>query len=353
MSGCAPVGAPIVEPEPEPDPGTSREPDATAEPSEPDAGGTEPPPAEPHRPSMPPATACPDVGPAGPTTAAGFDHATSGIWGEARHQLTEPVVTLGERILLETRFRYGLASKDLEDEEVTTYVRFDPCGDWTELGTLRTDDDGLIVMAVDPSRFEEVGSYEVEIVALGDLSRARGYIHIVPWGQPSIVFDIDGTLTTSDSELFGELYDGVPAEMYEGGPDVAWLYAEAGYFIVYLTGRPHMLQEMSRAWLETHGFPLGPVITSDHLLEASGPLVEQHKREHLAMLRGQGLDFTRAYGNATTDICAYAESSIDPARTYVIGAHGGEACEGYAPTVAVESYPAHLSSMEPPPPAWE
>ncbi len=317
------------------------------------ATDTPPPESEPFLPSVP--RGCVLSSPAGPTTEAGFDHLTSGLFGRARHELSEPVVTLGENVSLEARFRYGLTSKDLEDEEVVAYVRLEACGEWTEVADLRTDDDGMIFVDLDPGLFPEVGAYEVEIVALGDLSRARGRIYVVPAEQKAVVFDIDGTLTTSDSQLFTELYQGTPAEMYEGAPDVAWLYAEAGYLIVYLTGRPHMLQDMSRTWLEDNHFPVGPVITSDNLLESTGPLVEQHKREHLALLEGEGITFARAYGNATTDICAYAKSEIDPAQTFIIGTHGGEACDDtdYAPTVAVESYPAHLASVDPLPATWE
>jgi phosphatidate phosphatase PAH1 len=310
---------------------------------------TTPPPA----PSIGPAVDCPVLSSAGPAVAAGFDHLTSGALGEPRHELDEPVVRRGDAVRLNARFRYGLVSKDLEDEEVTAYARLETCSEWTALGTGRTDDDGMFALDLAPALFDQLGAYDVEIVAHGDLSRARGHVFVVPDGQPSVVFDIDGTLTTSDSELFSELYDGVPAEMYEGGPDVAHRYAEAGYFIVYLSGRPHMLQEMSRAWLEAHDFPIGPVITSDHALEASGPLVRVHKREHLTdLIDRAGLEFPFAYGNATTDICAYLDVGIDPASTFIIGPHAGESCDGGEPTVAIDSYTSHMSQLSDLPPAF-
>ncbi len=320
----------------------------------PSAGGKADGAAAPLPPSVDPEAACPDLLPAGPTQPQGFDRWGSGRLGSPRHALHEPVVQLGEAFTLEARFRYGLASIDLKEELVAAFVRRSPCAEWTDLGTVRLDEDGHFAMEIDPSLFHRVGPHSVEIVVLGDLSRARGHVHVVRHGQPSVVFDIDGTLTTSDAELFFELYDGMPAAMYEGAPDVAWLFADAGYLVVYLTGRPHMLQDMSRRWLEGHGFPLGPVITGDHLLETTAPLVVTHKRGHLDDLAERaGLVFPYAYGNASSDVCAYAESGIDPATTFIIGEHGGEACEGYAPTAAIEDYPTHLGDMDDVPAVWE
>ena len=74
-----------------------------------------------------------------------------------------------------------------------------------------------------------------------------------------------------------------------------------------------------------------------------------------------GLDIQVAYGNATSDICAYAELRIDPAATYIIGQHAGAACDGYESIVAVTDYPtpnrraaraARASPAEPNQPAW-
>jgi hypothetical protein len=37
-----------------------------------------------------------------------------------------------------------------------------------------------------------------------------------------------------------------------------------------------------------------------------------------------GLDIIRAYGNATTDIAAYADGGIPKAETWIIGEHAGK-----------------------------
>ncbi len=58
-----------------------------------------------------------------------------------------------------------------------------------------------------------------------------------------------------------------------------------------------------------------------------------------------GLRFVAAYGNAPTDICAYAEAGIDPAVTNIVGSHGGEACDDGEPTQAVSDYRDHLNDL--------
>jgi len=292
-------------------------------------------------------------GRAGPTHPAGYDRLWSNFFlGEARHSIEEPVVQPGEAFSMRARFRYGLVSKDLEHESVEAYVRLEECGEWVLLAETVTDDKGMIDIEVDPGMFPGPGAYDVELVVLGDLSRAVGRIEIIEAGQPMVVFDIDGTLTLSNGELRGALLHGDDPDLYEASPEVAWRYAEEGYFVVYLSGRPHLLQDMSRRWLDAHGYPQGPVITSDHLFEVTGPLVEVHKLEKLDDLMdraGATLDY--AYGNATTDICSYARAGLDPAYTYIVGEHAGKACDGYEATVALDGYVEHLDALDALPPA--
>nr|MBA2320394.1 hypothetical protein [Deltaproteobacteria bacterium] len=54
----------------------------------------------------------------------------------------------------------------------------------------------------------------------------------------AVLFDIDGTLTTGDGELIEDLLgDGAP-HMRPGASAVAQRWANLGYLVVYITGRP-------------------------------------------------------------------------------------------------------------------
>jgi phosphatidate phosphatase PAH1 len=175
----------------------------------------------------------------------------------------------------------------------------------------------------------------------------------VPSGRKAVVFDIDATLTTSDTEVFEEILAGAVPEMRAAADQVVERYADKGYFVVYLTGRPYFLDPASRSWLADLGFPRGPIRTTDSVSEAlpTEGGVGAHKQAYLEELTdGPGVDLRYAYGNASTDVCAFARAGIAPERTYIIGDHGGEACEGYGPSQALTDYPSHLPTLDDLPP---
>lgn len=83
----------------------------------------------------------------------------------------------------------------------------------------------------------------------------------------------------------------------------------------------------------------------------SAVLDSSTKRETLIDMEARaGLDIRFAYGNATTDVCAYATAGVHPNATHIIGSNAGTACPGFEPTVAVDDYITHLQNLEPPPP---
>ena len=125
-------------------------------------------------------------------------------------------------------------------------------------------------------------------------------------------------------------------------------WVDRGYQPIYITARPYLFDPLTRDWLEVMDFPYAPVFTLDSVEQAvqgaEGAL--PYKIDKLSsLIDDAGLDIQFAYGNATSDICAYAEIGIDPAATYIIGQHAGKACDGYAHTVAVTDYPSHLDTL--------
>jgi len=172
------------------------------------------------------------------------------------------------------------------------------------------------------------------------------------------VLDIDGTLTTSDTELFQDIFadlfvplgtgDYVPVAR-AGAVDLTLRRgASQGYLLVYMTGRPYYLTDISRGWLADLAMAPGHL----HLTDSNGEAlpteggVGTYKAEYLAHLQSMGLLLDLAYGNATTDIYAYAQAAIDPAVTFIVGDNGGT--DG---TVAVgDDYALHLQTIAAEPP---
>jgi phosphatidate phosphatase PAH1 len=297
--------------------------------------------------------------------------------GDADHSAEDVVVHPEEPFTLRGKFAYGPASKDLEQEEIVAFVRADGCSGWALVGDGTTDSDGRVSIPVDGllSRF---GRYDFRLIVRGDLSVAKGSIFVVEQGAPTVVFDIDGTLTTSDMELVdgaivhfigtaperlfelagpfdkeqyllaANIVFDADADLQPGAVETVAYWRAQGHQIAYLTGRPYLFDHLTRDWLAGHGFPEGPLFLTQEILDglptAGG--VQEFKREAIRRFEGElGLDVRYAYGNATTDICAYAMAGVDPERTYIIGRHAGEACDGYAAPNTVTDYPSHVAGL--------
>lgn len=288
--------------------------------------------------------------------------------GSANHRGQDVIVAVGEPQVLVAKFAYAFVDKDMTCEDVEVWMQREvPCGAWELVGRARTsdnpddstecdnhgtrygieDDGGRVFFEIPEHARFGVGRYPVRMVLGGDLSVASFDLIVVERGTQAIVTDIDGTLTTGDDELITEVAFAIFNETYEqvAYPDAdrmvrAW--HDKGYLVVYLTGRPDLLRRMTERWLEPR-FSAGPL----HLTDTNAQVLPRndavgvYKRDYIAHLRQQGLDIVAAYGNATTDIWAYAEAGIPKERTFIIGKHAGE--EGTVPLTA--SYTAHLQTV--------
>jgi phosphatidate phosphatase PAH1 len=122
-----------------------------------------------------------------------------------------------------------------------------------------------------------------------------------------------------------------------------------GRLPLYLTGRLRTMSALTRRWLDEQGFPPGPVVTTtdNHDAVPSAKGVQAFKLRTLTTLgREVGIDIVAAYGNAETDVCAYALAGIPPARTFIIGPNGGKACPGHAASQPLpDGYTGHLAAV--------
>ena len=302
-----------------------------------------------------------------PGAPAGWRHESTRLFtvtqGAANHRAQDVIVQEGEPQLIVGKFAYGVFDKDLKDEEVEVFIQErPPCGGWTSLGVQLTseegqygdqygiaDDGGRIFFPLPAEQARPVGRYPLRLLVRGDESQAALTLTVLPAATSTVVFDIDGTLTTADfeliTELFTELFAGeyVP-EMRDGAPEIVWRWASKGYLVVYLTGRPDFLHRQSLDWLVAKGFPPGPLHLTDTTGQAlpSAGGVGTYKTEFLSKIKDEGGVFLdAAYGNATTDIQAYAAAGIPLESTFIIGDHGGE-----GGTVGLVGYPEHLAEAQ-------
>lgn len=261
--------------------------------------------------------------------------------GAARAHGRDALVRVGSDATVEAKFSYGKLAKDLQDEDVALHVRGLDCK-WTHVSTVATDDRGIATFRVPAALLSKAGRYSFEAV-LADGEAAPGVIYAIDGSTKAIVFDVDETLTTGNGELIEQLVLDDAPEMREDADDIVNAWARAGWFVAYVTGRPHQLTDITRKWLTANGFPQGLVRTSESLgVAMNGAATQRYKEGVLKELKTVGLDVEYAYGNAVTDICAYARASIDPMKTFILGPHAGVGCRGGKPTVALASYTEQL-----------
>jgi phosphatidate phosphatase PAH1 len=265
--------------------------------------------------------------------------------GAPHHAAVDLVVPLGRGATLEAKFAYGPSSKDVEDEWVALWREESPCV-WREIARGRTDDDGRIRFPLAATVVPTVGRHGFRMVLVGDASLAEASVWVVAPATPAVLFDIDGTLTVDDGELFEDLAGGGAPRMHAGADAVARRWAELGYLPVYVTGRPYFLRGSTGRWLRARDFPDGPLLTVD-TMGATMPSesgVGRFKHKALAALQHAGLRFARAYGNASTDVCAYYRAGIPPARTHIVGS-ARRACGGAPAALPLPSYVRHLPEL--------
>ena len=247
------------------------------------------------------------------------------------HGASDVIARPGEAALAEAWFSHSAgAQKAWEHGEVLLELQRD--GAWQRIGTARTDGEGRVVFPLQAP--EGSGRYALRFTATvkGEAQAAEAALVVLAPGTAVTVFDVDGTLTTSDAENFKDYARRLLRHPKTEGPKLregavaAVRRAAAAGPVVYLTGRAPWLAGPTRAWLAFHQLPEGLVLLmpeSRDILPTESR-VGRAKTERLKALQALGLTFRAAYGNARTDIHAYAAVGLDKARTFILGKHGGE-----------------------------
>jgi phosphatidate phosphatase PAH1 len=241
----------------------------------------------------------------------------SAAFGDPVHFVQDILTTEDQRFTINGRFAYGMGVKTLEGESILGFLNIG--NEWIFVGEMNTDTDGRICGRVTMPQPLSPGIYGLRCQVVGDETVAEGWLWIRPRETHLRIFDIDGTLTTSDIEII----HGEP-ELYPGAVELTQAEASRDHVIVYLTGRPYWLATTTRAWLRRHPFAQGVLRVANAFHEAMPWGVGGYKRQFLKELQANGFVIDVAYGNATTDIDAYLGAGLMPDKVFIIGKHGGE-----------------------------
>lgn len=239
------------------------------------------------------------------------------------HMVHDQIVPEGMSASIVGKFDYdAVLHKDLEGEYVHVYLYGTGMAAWQYVGRYTTNSDGKITanLGVRP-----VGDYRVRMVVEGDLSRVDGYLTVVEPGRQAVLFDIDGTLTINDFEAYADYVGVKTAAAYYYAPETVNAYRAKGYQVIYLTGRPYWVTKDARDWFAQKSLGAWHYHANPYGDGPIPPDTEQYKTDYINYLKGfVGLDIVRAYGNATTDIGAYAAAGIPKAETWIIGQYAGD-----------------------------
>ncbi|CAD7701424.1 unnamed protein product [Ostreobium quekettii] len=222
------------------------------------------------------------------------------------------------------------------------------------LGCKETSRSGRLHVELPEKFLYSPGHYLVLGLLPDDNTFGRGSMFMLEPGTQCVVFDLDGTVTTSDAHVVAQvLLDSVSVSTVIGSSlgrnydlkqrasalTVCRAWAAKGYQVVYLSGRQGSAYNMTKEWLIRHGYPPGPIhLTRTHLPTLPVYVSVGHfKVQYMRELVSKGLQIAAAYGNTGTDIKAYEKAGIPKDRTFIVGPHGGK-----LGTVKVKDFTTHM-----------
>ncbi len=156
-----------------------------------------------------------------------------------------------------------------------------------------------------------------------------------PPGIPSVVFDIDGTLTPTTIDIF------------DARPDAARAvraYVDKGYAVVYATARPAFFEDFTRNWLATNGFPDLPLYMAT--LSQSGDAAGYKTALLGGLERDEDRVFVYGYGDSSTDFTAYDAVGIPIERTWALERTNETSCQPGDYEACIPGYTEHLAYIE-------
>lgn len=275
-----------------------------------------------------PVPAC-DAPPPDPGAEADWRHSIESpivvFSGSANHRGRDLFLNQGDDQWIIGKFAYGLADKDLKDEDVDIYLLRDCGASWEKLGTATTteenehatvegvdDGGGRVYFQIPASSALGPGRHRVHLVVKGDLSTTDLFIEVVPPGTPVFVSDVDGTLTSSETAEFTKLLTGDLPDVHVDAAEAMKRLVQKGYHPLYLTARPEWLVGRTREFLDTYGFPPGIVHTTLTLTGHTGASAGVFKTNELAQLALKKMVPAFGFGNTDSDADAYDNAHIEP-----------------------------------------
>jgi phosphatidate phosphatase PAH1 len=257
--------------------------------------------------------------------------------GPANHRGMDAVYNPGEEQILIAKFAYGPFDADLVHEKVEVWIERQ-CGSWDKVGTVWTSDDdelpdtngisdsgGRVFFHVPAEKAVGIGNHRVKMLVKGDHSEANFTLRVWPKGESVVVTDIDGKMTTQETDGVWTWLDANAPGVQVGAAEMMQAYAAKGFHIVYLTARPEHLTTKTRQWFDANGFPDGTFHLSESKLGETGTAAHDYKLAFLEWLSLRGAVVESALGNKDTDLGADLDAGLSPGKiTLIEGEFSGD-----------------------------
>jgi phosphatidate phosphatase PAH1 len=246
--------------------------------------------------------------------AAGFRHKRSKLIakaGSSNHRGIDVIASEDDTTQRITgKLAHGKVDKDLDDEDVELFA----CQDnstWKSLGVARTDDDGRFALVLGDNRLS-TGMRDLYVASLGDGSGAYFIAYVAKRGTGIVVTDVDGTISWSENSIIKQVASRDHDIKHRPGAPEA--LAKLPYPIVYVTARGDVWIDITRKWLERHGFPRGLLRLSTGAFARPGSKAIEYKT---SILRALPVAIAAGIGNRKSDITAYTAIGLAPNQIFI------------------------------------
>lgn len=244
---------------------------------------------------------------------AGFRHLRSRAIAKTaspNHRGIDLIATEDDAVqVLAGKLAYGKIDKDLEEEDVEVFACMSTT--WKSLGIVRTDDDGRFELKLGSTRLP-VGMRDLYVAALGDGTGAYFVGYVAPRGTPIVVTDVDGTISWSENAIIQTVIS--RSQDIKPRPNAPKALSAIAYPIVYTTARGDVFIDVTRKWLERHGFPRGLLRLAHGAFARPG---EQAIAYKTAILKSLGIPIIAGIGNRKSDITAYKNAGLGTKQIFI------------------------------------
>lgn len=243
----------------------------------------------------------------------GFRHKRS-KWiakhGSSNHRGIDLIATEDDSVhRIAGKLAYGKVDKDVDDEDAEIFACVD--AKWKSLGVVRTDDDGRFELILGDNRLP-VGMRDLYVAALGDGSGAYFVGYVAARGTGIVVTDVDGTISWSENSVIKQVVS--RDHDIKHRPSSPEALSKVPYPIVYVTARGDVWIDVTRKWLERHGFPRGLLRLAQGAFARPGSKAIAYKT---AILRSLPVAIAAGIGNRKSDITAYTAVGLAPHQIFI------------------------------------